>query len=179
MTRVRLAQLAAGIAVFVLVMLLSGSRSQVITEFPGERLPPGFAAVIHSPDPRRGTFAINAETIGSAEATRGLSFLVPKGPDDVVAGPDGFTDYSFRIVEVRTGSQVVEVGQQDAFHTSHSLYEAFADRIVPISYRTGSMASPTMLCVAILAGLFTAWFIGRRWGPPPMPGVESSAKRHP
>jgi hypothetical protein len=66
--------------------------------------------------------------------------------------------YNYEVLEDRKTSQIIEVRYGNT-HTSWSRYEAYEDRIVPLSYRTdGSILS----LIPIFGLLIAGFFVGRR-----------------
>lgn len=84
-----------------------------------------------------------------------FSFLLTKQSGQLSSQGDF---YSYKVLEDRKTSQIIEVRYGNT-HTSWSRYEAYEDRIVPLSYRTdGSFLS----LVPIFGLLMIAVLVGRR-----------------
>ena len=95
------------------------------------------------------------------------TFLLPEpegGGDSVLS-----ERRSFRVIEDRGERQVVEVNDLDS-HQSWSRYEAYRDRIVPVSYRTdgGPLFIGMIGFIAAIAAAWIAkrtyWFVAKRIG---------------
>ena len=95
------------------------------------------------------------------------TFLLPATEGD---GNEVFSERrTFRVIEDRGDRQIVEVNALDT-HQSWSRYEAYRDRIVPISFRTdgGPFFVGMIGFVAAIAAAWIArrtyWFVARRIG---------------
>ena len=130
--------------------------------------PPGeFVVVIHEPE----TGAVRYtrwDSLGTTDVDGvARTFLLPAtgGGDDVALSQR----QSFRVIEDGVDRQVVEVNVLDA-NQSWSRYEAYRDRVVPVSFRTdgGPLFIGMIGFVAAIAAAWIArrtyWFVANRIG---------------
>ena len=67
----------------------------------------------------------------------------------------------YYVIEDRGERQLVEVNDLDS-HQSWSRYEAYRDRVVPVSYRTGG--GPLFIgMIGFVAAIFAAWIAKRTY----------------
>ena len=133
----------------------------------GAEPPAEFVVVVHEPDVggyrylRWGRLA-EIDVDGVAR-----TFLLPAtegGGNEVLSERQ-----TFRVIEDRDDRQIVEVNALDT-HQSWSRYEAYRDRIVPISFRTdgGPLFIGMIGFVAAIAAAWIAkrtyWFVAKRIG---------------
>ena len=133
----------------------------------GAEPPPEFMVVVHDLGGAGYRFLRWEELpgVGVDGATRG--FLLPEsegGGQTVLSERQ-----SFRVIEDHGDRQIIEVNDLDS-HQSWSRYEAFRDRIAPISYRTdggplfiGMIGFMAAICAAWIAKR-TYWFVAKRIG---------------
>jgi hypothetical protein len=162
----RFLAITAGIMAFVAVMLLTGPATDVMshaffktTSFPDGQPPDRFIVALRDtakPAAEEAMSRASWKQVATLRATgRKFTFLV-SGAGGIIPSERDF--YSYTVIEDRKISQIIEV-QFINSHRSWSRYEAFEDRIVPISYRTdGSLLS----LIPIFGLLFAGIFIGRR-----------------
>lgn len=151
---------------FVAVMLLTGPVIDAMshaffktTSFPGGQPPDRFIVAL------RDTAKPVAEEAMSPASWKHVATLKASGKKFtfLLSGKEGTIPsqgdlYAYKVIEDRKASQIIEVKFSNT-HTSWSRYEAFDDRIVPISYRTdGSILSLIPIFGLLLAGIF----VGRR-----------------
>ena len=133
----------------------------------GAEPPPEFVVVIHEPG-GAGYRYLRWEQLPEAGVDGvARSFLLPEtegGGDSVLS-----ERRSFRVIEDRGDRQIVEVNDLDS-HQSWSRYEAYRDRIAPISYRTdgGPLFIGMIGFIAAIAAAWIAkrtyWFVAKRIG---------------
>ena len=125
----------------------------------GAEPPAEFVVVVHEPG-RAGYRFLRWEQVPEAAADGAArTFLLPEaegGGDAVLSERQ-----SFRVIEDRGDRQTVEVNALDE-HQSWSRYEAYRDRIVPISYRTDG--GPLFIgMIGFVAAVFAAWIARRTY----------------
>ncbi len=125
----------------------------------GAEPPAEFVVVVHEPGGAGYRF-LRWEALPEAAADGAArTFLLPEtegGGDAVLSGRR-----SFRVVEDHGERQIVEVNDLDR-HQSWSRYEAFRDRIVPISFRTDG--GPLFIgMIGFAAAVFAAWTARRTY----------------
>src|SRR5262245_23405814 len=123
------------------------------TAFPDDQPPGAFAVIVRDTSVLAVENAITGlpwTDIGTVRRGGGsFSFLLPRSEGTVASHGHLFF---YRVVEDRKTSQLIEVEFSNT-HRSWSRYEAFDDRIVPVSYRTdGSFFSLIPVFGLLLAG---------------------------
>ena len=130
--------------------------------------PPGeFVVVVHEPGTGEFRYMRWDGLAGTDVDGVARTFLLPAtgGGDDVALSQR----QSFRVIEDGADRQVVEVNVLDA-NQSWSRYEAYRDRVVPVSFRTdgGPLFIGMIGFVAAIAAAWIArrtyWFVANRIG---------------
>lgn len=160
----RLLPITAGIATFAAIMLLTGPVMLAIsyafhrtTSFPGGQPPDRFIVALRDAAAPVAEAAITTARWGhfATLKTSGakFTFLLP-GKGGKIPGPSGSNHIDYKVIEDRGASQIIEVSYVNT-HSSWSRYEAFGNRIVPISYRTdGGILSGIVVLPLLIAGGF-------------------------
>ena len=125
----------------------------------GAEPPAEFVVVVHEPG-RAGYRYLRWEQLREAGVDGvARTFLLPEtegGGDSVLS-----ERRSFRVIEDRGDRQIVEVNDLDS-HQSWSRYEAYRERIVPVSYRTDG--GPLFIgMIGFVAAIFAAWIAKRTY----------------
>lgn len=127
------------------------------TDFPGGQPPDHFVVALRDPNKTSGEDAHKPAFWNHVPALKAsgvkFTFLLAEKSGRLPSQGD---IYNYEVLEDRRTSQIIEVRFANT-HTSWSRYEAYEDRIVPLSYRTdGSMLSifPIfgLMVIAILVG---------------------------
>lgn len=172
----RVLALVAGVLAFIAIVLLIppvlntiSHKFFEITDFPGGQPPDRFLVALREPHQTGGEDAYEPvywKNIPALRASgRKFTFLVA-GKSGELASQGDLYDYT--LIEDRKTSQIIEVKYANT-HTSWSRYEAYEDRIVPVSYRTdGGILSLVLivglLAIAILAGRRITKFLRLKLG---------------
>jgi hypothetical protein len=130
-----------------------------ITAFPGDQPPDRFIVALRETAKPAGEDAMSPASwkhIAALKASGKKFTFMLSGKEGRI--PSGGDIYTYKVIEDRKSSQIIEVTFSNT-HTSWSRYEAFDDRIVPISYRTdGSILSLIPIFGLLIAGVL----VGRR-----------------
>ena len=129
------------------------------TDFPGGQPTDRFVVALRDPGKTSGKNAYEPafwKQVPALKASgRKFTFLLTEKSGQLPSQGDF---YNYEVLEDRKTSQIIEVRYGNT-HTSWSRYEAYEDRIVPLSYRTdGSILS----LVPIFGLLVIAVLVGRR-----------------
>lgn len=143
-------------AVFLLVVPVVVAISYLFrtTSFPGGQPNDRFVVALRDRDAKPGEPSVTTlywREVGKLPSRVGrYSFLLP--PEEQW----GRGYRRFKLIEQRPASQVIEIVHSNSY-TSWSRYEAFDDRIVPISYRhAGGPADALLAGIPILIAAFVS-----------------------